>query len=123
MNKIQPAVPIDLLLEQTLSPDNEAATPSNEEEFARCRERFMFLKWVATTFPNVRVVPPSSSVVHQTALESLSGLTVVKPSSTIVPDVIVGIDSHIAMHNGFGTLAWSKCCHGQNLTNLHLIIY
>lgn len=108
MNKVHPAVPVDLLMEQTLSPDNETPSPSNEEEFSRCRERFMFLKWISTTFLNVRVVPPSSRVVHQTSLESLSNLTVRRPDSSLVPDVVVGIDSHIAMHNGFGTLAWSK---------------
>ena len=108
MNKVRPAVPIDLLMEQTLSPDNETASSSNDEEFLRCRERFMFLKWVSTTFLNVRVVPPSSNVVHQASLESLSSLTCTKPDSSIVPDIVVGIDSHIAMHNGFGTLAWSK---------------
>ena len=38
----------------------------------RNRERFVFLKWGATAFRNMLIVPPGSGIVHQVNLEYLA---------------------------------------------------
>ena len=49
------------------SPD---ALEQNEKiEFERNKERFQFLKWGATAFKNMTIVPPGSGIVHQVNLE------------------------------------------------------
>ena len=41
-------------------------------ELERNRERFVFLKWGATAFRNMLIVPPGSGIVHQVNLEYLA---------------------------------------------------
>lgn len=113
--KAEPAVAVDILLEQTLGPTNDqpvnqstGLTQAQEAELGRCRERFMFLKWASHSLGNVRLAPPGGAISHQTALESLAQLSIISSDGRRGPDVVAGVHSHIAMYNGLGILAWGK---------------
>jgi len=76
-------------------------------EFQRNAERYEFLKWGQAAFQNLRVVPPSTGIVHQVNLEYLSQVVFHnKDNNVCYPDSCVGTDSHTPMVNGLGVLAW-----------------
>lgn len=60
---------MDLVIDHSVQVDvarSANALQSNMElEFSRNKERFGFLKWGATAFKNMLVVPPGSGIVHQ----------------------------------------------------------
>jgi hypothetical protein len=62
-------VPVDLVIDHSVQVDvartANALHTNMEMEFGRNKERFAFLKWGATAFKNMLVVPPGSGIVHQ----------------------------------------------------------
>jgi aconitate hydratase len=71
------------------------------------------LKWSATAFDRLSIVPPGTSVCQQINLEYLSKLIVFEKDEgeqkTIVyPDTLIGTDTHTTLSNGFGVLSYSK---------------
>lgn len=62
-------VPVDLVVDHSVQVDvsrsADALQANMEHEFGRNKERFAFLKWGATAFKNMLVVPPGSGIVHQ----------------------------------------------------------
>jgi len=71
------------------------------------------LKWSATAFNRLSIVPPGTSVCQQINLEYLSKLIVIEKDEgeqkTIVyPDTLIGTDTHTTLSNGFGVLSYSK---------------
>lgn len=110
-NKINPLVRCDLVIDHSVQVDHFGQRDSlslNEKiEFHRNKERYEFLKWGQKAFKNLRVVPPSTGIVHQVNLEHLSeGVYVNKEKNLAYPDSCVGTDSHTPMVNGLGILAW-----------------
>ncbi len=86
---------------------NDAALGKNEElEFERNRERFTFLKWGASAFRNMLIVPPGSGIVHQVNLEYLARVCFTDDGNVVYPDSVVGTDSHTTMINGLGVVGW-----------------
>lgn len=69
--KINPLVPVDLVIDHSVQVDYSRSADSviknQEMEMYRNHERFKFLKWGANAFRNVRIVPPGSGIVHQVA--------------------------------------------------------
>jgi aconitate hydratase len=67
-NKINPLVPVDLVIDHSVQADVsriENAFEENERiEFERNYERFEFLKWGSKAFKNFLAVPPGSGIVH-----------------------------------------------------------
>nr|BAJ85661.1 predicted protein [Hordeum vulgare subsp. vulgare] len=108
-NKINPLVPVDLVIDHSVQVDVARSTnalQSNMElEFTRNRERFGFLKWGSTAFHNMLVVPPGSGIVHQVNLEYL-GRVVFNTDGIMYPDSVVGTDSHTTMIDGLGVAGW-----------------
>ncbi|XP_066589508.1 cytoplasmic aconitate hydratase-like [Prorops nasuta] len=108
-DKINPICPSDLVIDHSIQVDFSRTSDSlkqNEElEFERNRERFMFLKWGATAFENMLIVPPGSGIVHQVNLEYLARVVFDK-NNLLYPDSVVGTDSHTTMINGLGVLGW-----------------
>lgn len=84
---------------------SDALKKNEELEFERNKERFMFLKWGATAFENMLIVPPGSGIVHQVNLEYLARV-VFDSNNFLYPDSVVGTDSHTTMVNGLGVLGW-----------------
>ncbi len=109
--KINPLVPCDLVIDHSIQVDHfgmvDALALNERIEFERNRERYEFLKWGQAAFQNLRVVPPSTGIVHQVNLEYLSPVVFVNQTlKTAYPDSCVGTDSHTPMVNGLGILAW-----------------
>ena len=110
-SKINPLVRCDLVIDHSVQVDYagrvDALSLNEKLEFQRNKERYQFLKWGQKAFKNLRVVPPSTGIVHQVNLEYLSeGIYLNKDTNTVYPDSCVGTDSHTPMVNGLGVLAW-----------------
>jgi aconitate hydratase len=119
--KINPLVPVDLVIDHSVVVDN-FGTPLSlaanvEREYEQNMERYKFLKWGQGAFENFRVVPPGAGICHQVNLEYLARAvwtkteTVTKGKKTTsvevaYPDTLVGTDSHTTMVNGLGVLGW-----------------
>jgi len=108
-NRINPLQPVELVIDHSVQVDefgSEAAILINsEKEFARNRERYLFLRWGQKAFRNFRVVPPATGIVHQVNLEYLARV-VMSENGWAYPDTLVGTDSHTTMINGLGVLGW-----------------
>jgi aconitate hydratase len=116
--KINPLVPVDLVIDHSVQVDFFATADSlnrnTEVEFQRNRERYEFLKWGQKAFSNFRVVPPMTGIVHQVNLENLAEVVMIKETSEVsktsevlaFPDTVVGTDSHTTMINGLGVVGW-----------------
>src|SRR4026208_2501140 len=80
--KINPLVPVDLVIDHSVQVDffatTDALTRNTEIEFQRNRERYEFLKWGQKAFSNFRVVPPMTGIVHQVNLEYLADVVMTR---------------------------------------------
>jgi aconitate hydratase len=112
-SKINPLSRADLVIDHSVQVDvfgtNEALKVNADLEFQRNRERYEFLRWGQQAFDNFSVVPPATGICHQVNLEFLA--TVVQPKelegeTILMPDTLVGTDSHTTMVNGLGVLGW-----------------
>ena len=121
-NKINPLVPVDLVIDHSVIVD-EFGTPKALKqnvalEYARNGERYNFLRWGSKAFENFRVVPPGTGICHQVNLEYLSQTVWTKKEKVrnakgrletqevAYPDTLVGTDSHTTMVNGMAVLGW-----------------
>ena len=111
--KINPKVPVDLVIDHSLQVDffaSEDALMRNADlEFQRNRERYEFLRWGQQAFANFRVVPPATGIVHQVNLEYLAQVVMAQVENgarLAFPDTLVGTDSHTTMINGLGVVGW-----------------
>ncbi|GEP59369.1 aconitate hydratase AcnA [Reyranella soli] len=111
--KINPLVPVDLVIDHSVIVDNFGNTGAFKAnvalEYERNLERYQFLRWGQMAFDNFRVVPPGTGICHQVNLEYLAQVVWTKKEGreTIAyPDTLVGTDSHTTMVNGLGVLGW-----------------
>ncbi|XP_074661096.1 cytoplasmic aconitate hydratase-like isoform X2 [Tubulanus polymorphus] len=108
--KINPICPADLVIDHSVQVDvarsNESLKRNQQLEFDRNIERFKFLKWGASAFKNMLIVPPGSGIVHQVNLEYLSRVVFESDEGLLFPDSLVGTDSHTTMINGLGVVGW-----------------
>lgn len=106
---INPLVPVDLVIDHSVQVDNsrrsDALQLNQEKEMCRNKERFAFLKWGATAFNNMRILPPGAGIVHQINLEFLARV-VFDEQGLLFPDSVVGTDSHTTMVDGLGVVGW-----------------
>ncbi len=108
---VNPSIPVDLVVDHSVQIDffgqTDALLKNVEKEYERNKERYALLKWAQKAFKNFRVVPPNSGICHQVNLEYLGSIaTRVQDTDLIVPDTLVGTDSHTTMINGLGILGW-----------------
>jgi aconitate hydratase len=111
--KINPLVPVDLVVDHSVQVDvfgsRDAAERNAAIEFSRNGERYEFLRWGQKAFRNFRVVPPATGIVHQVNLEYLARGVLLQErdgETVAMPDTLVGTDSHTTMINGLGVLGW-----------------
>lgn len=108
-SKINPLIPVDLVIDHSVQVDYFAAQyayqQNMEEEYKRNMERYTFLKWAQKSFDNFSVVPPGMGICHQVNLEYFSK-GVIARDGMVFPDTLVGTDSHTPMVNGIGVVAW-----------------
>lgn len=112
-NKINPEIPVDLVVDHSVQVDAYGFAGALEKnmdiEFERNEERYKFLRWAQTAFDNYRAVPPATGIVHQVNLEYLASVVLEKQDgdgNVVYPDSLVGTDSHTTMINGLGVLGW-----------------
>src|SRR5690606_28423710 len=108
-HKINPAIPVDLIIDHSVQVDyygtNYAYNKNVEIEYQRNEERYELLKWAQQGLSNFTVVPPGMGICHQVNLEYLAkGIT--SRDGWLFPDTLVGTDSHTPMVNGIGVLGW-----------------
>ncbi|MDF2542292.1 MAG: acnA [Herbinix sp.] len=113
LEKINPEVPVDLIIDHSVQVDcygSEKALYENMDlEFERNIERYQFLNWAKGAFHNFNVVPPATGIVHQVNLEYLAQIVRCNEEEgdlLAFPDTLVGTDSHTTMINGLGVLGW-----------------
>ena len=108
-NKINPLIPVDLVIDHSVQVDFFGTKYSYkrniDEEYKRNAERYQLLKWAQNSFDNFSVVPPGMGICHQVNLEYLSK-GVIERNGEVFPDTLVGTDSHTPMVNGIGVLGW-----------------
>lgn len=111
--KINPLVPVDLVIDHSVMVDYFGTDDSYEKnvqrEYERNGERYDFLKWGQHAFDNFAVVPPGTGICHQVNLEYLAQTVWTKTVGAkeyAYPDTLVGTDSHTTMVNGLGVLGW-----------------
>ncbi len=111
--KINPVVPVDLVVDHSVQVDcfgtTDSLTKNVAREYQRNSERYTLLKWAQRSFTNFRVVPPNSGICHQVNLEHLGQVVFAgkKDGRTYTyPDTLVGTDSHTTMINGVGIVGW-----------------
>jgi aconitate hydratase len=111
--KINPLVPVDLVIDHSVMVDNFGTPLAFEQnvelEYERNGERYEFLRWGQSAFDNFRVVPPGTGICHQVNLEYLAQTVWTKTENgetVAYPDTLVGTDSHTTMVNGMAVLGW-----------------
>ena len=112
-SKVNPLVPVDLVIDHSVQVDyfgtKNAFMNNVNKEYERNKERYSLLKWAQNSFNNMKVVPPGAGIVHQVNLEFLSPVISVidyDNISLVIPDTLIGTDSHTPMVSGLGVLAW-----------------
>ncbi|WP_256300276.1 aconitate hydratase AcnA [Haloarchaeobius salinus] len=110
---VEPEVPIDLVIDHSVQVDffgSEDAYERNVElEYERNGERYRALKWAQQAFDDFRVVPPGTGIVHQVNLEYLGQVVHARErdgEEWLLPDTLVGTDSHTPMIGGIGVVGW-----------------
>ena len=107
--KINPLIPVDLVVDHSVQVDyfgtNYSYTKNVDMEYERNGERYQFLKWAQNSFDNFSVVPPGMGICHQVNLEYLAQ-GVIARDGQVFPDTLVGTDSHTPMVNGIGVIGW-----------------
>src|SRR5690606_40418177 len=75
-SKINPAIPVDLVIDHSVQVDFYGTTYAYarnvEYEYNRNKERYQVLKWAQDSFDNFTVVPPGMGICHQVNLEYLA---------------------------------------------------
>jgi len=107
--RINPICSVDLVIDHSVIAEkagkNSALTVNRQQEMRRNQERYQFLKWAQSAFDNLTVIPPGRGICHQVNLEYLAQV-VRDEKSVLIPDSLVGTDSHTTMVNGLGVLGW-----------------
>jgi aconitate hydratase len=120
--KINPLVPVDLVIDHSVIVDNFGSKTALKQnvalEYERNGERYTFLKWGQDAFSNFSVVPPGTGICHQVNLEYLAQTVWTRKEKfqpargkavtveVAYPDTVVGTDSHTTMVNGLAVLGW-----------------
>lgn len=109
-SKVNPQVPVDLVIDHSVQVDYSGLFPDAEEknleiEYKRNMERYKFLKWGQQSLKKFRAVPPGRGIVHQINLEWIASVAR-EEEGMWMADSLVGTDSHTTMINGLGVLGW-----------------
>ena len=107
--KVNPVIPVQLVADHSVQVDKfgtkYAILQNLSLEYRRNGERYAALKWAQNNFRNLKIVPPGNGIVHQVNIEFLSEV-VSERDGTLLPDTLIGTDSHTTMVNGISVLGW-----------------
>ncbi len=107
--KTNPIVPAEMVIDHSVMIEyfgtQNAYQKNVDLEYQRNEERYKLLKWGQQAFDNFTVVPPGMGICHQVNIENLAKV-VIPRDGYLLPDTLVGTDSHTPMVNGLGVLGW-----------------
>jgi aconitate hydratase len=110
---LNPGLPVDISVDHSLAVEifaqRDAAARNLHIEMGRNEERYRFLRWASTVMKGVRIHPPGTGIMHTINLEQLATVVNVEErhgEQWLVPDAMIGTDSHTPMINGIGVLGW-----------------
>jgi aconitate hydratase len=112
-SRLNPVLPVEVSVDHSLAVEayarRDAASINLTHEMRRNRERYAFLRWASNALRGVHIHPPGTGIMHTINLEQLATVvtTEVRRGETwLVPDMMIGTDSHTPMVNGIGVLGW-----------------
>ncbi|QFZ85212.1 aconitate hydratase AcnA [Variovorax paradoxus] len=107
------SLPVDVSVDHSLAVEAFARKDAPELNMAfeirRNAERYSFLRWASKVLRGVRIHPPGTGIMHTINLEQLATVVAVEEGDGarwLVPDMMIGTDSHTPMVNGIGVLGW-----------------
>jgi aconitate hydratase len=110
---LRPQLPVDVSVDHSLAVEAFARAGAIEAnmqfEMRRNAERYRFLRWASKALPGVRIHPPGTGIMHTMNLEQLATVVTTEQregAEWVVPDTMIGTDSHTPMINGIGVLGW-----------------
>lgn len=110
---LNPVLPVDVSVDHSLAVEYNARADAAElnlrTEMRRNAERYRFLRWASKALRGVRIHPPGTGIMHTINLEQLATVASVQAIDGVpwlVPDTLIGTDSHTPMINGIGVLGW-----------------
>ena len=78
-------------------------------EIGRNAERYRFMKWATGNLGRFQVFPPGTGIMHTINLEHLTPVVAfetIDGEPWVLPDTLLGTDSHTPMINAVGVLGW-----------------
>lgn len=110
---LHPVLPVDVSIDHSLAVEAyarpSAAVENMRHEIRRNAERYRFLRWASKALEGVRIHPPGTGIMHTINLEQLATVVDIEQRGGqrwLVPDMMLGTDSHTPMVNGIGVLGW-----------------
>jgi aconitate hydratase len=110
---LNPRVLVDICIDHSLAVEAygkpDAPQTNMAHEIRRNSERYRFLRWAAGALRGVRIHPPGTGIMHTVNLEQLATVVTEEQQgghTWLVPDTVIGTDSHTPMVNGIGVLGW-----------------
>ncbi|MCA1324735.1 aconitate hydratase AcnA [Herbaspirillum sp. alder98] len=110
---LNPGLPVDISVDHSLAveffAEKEALERNLKLEIRRNSERYSFLRWASKVMRGVRIHPPGTGIMHTINLEQLATVVTTERregKTWVVPDTLIGTDSHTPMINGIGVLGW-----------------
>lgn len=112
--RVDPVCPVAVSIDHSLSVARYGSPRAMDDNIRRevelNAERYGFLKWAGRAFGSLEVFPPGYGILHTINLEHLATVADVEPGPggavRIVPDTMIGTDSHTPMINALGVLGW-----------------
>jgi aconitate hydratase len=111
--RLNPVLPVDVSVDHSLAVEAFARPDAPQinlsHEMRRNRERYTFLRWASKALKGVHINPPGTGIMHTINLEQLATVVTTEVRDGrpwIVPDMMIGTDSHTPMINGIGVLGW-----------------
>lgn len=112
-SSLNSSLPVDVSIDHSLAVE-AFATPdapgiNMSFEVRRNAERYTFLRWASKVLRGVRINPPGTGIMHTINLEQLATVVTTEirdGTAWLVPDMMIGTDSHTPMVNGIGVLGW-----------------
>jgi aconitate hydratase len=110
---LNPGLPVDISVDHALAVEffaqRDAVDRNLQWEMRRNQERYSFLRWASKVMRGVRIHPPGTGIMHTINLEQLATVVATEErdgEEWVVPDTMIGTDSHTPMINGIGVLGW-----------------
>jgi aconitate hydratase len=112
-SSLNSSLPVDVSIDHSLAVEAfakpDAPGINMSFEIRRNAERYTFLRWASKVLRGVRINPPGTGIMHTINLEQLATVVTIQErggAKWLVPDMMIGTDSHTPMVNGIGVLGW-----------------